>query len=455
MRKDPRTARVALVTLGCAKNIADSDLLAGQILHEGIAITSRPEDADAIIVNTCAFLTASQKESIDAILALCNLKKPRAKLVVAGCLAQRHGEALLREIPEIDLLVGPGEVHSLASRLPRWIEAGMDGAAQVKLGGLDRVTEKWDLRVVSAGAHSAYVKISEGCDRTCSFCVIPALRGRHRSRSRESIIREVQQLAAAGVAEFNLVAQESTAYGIDRYGRPTLRDLLEDLDRIPGVRWVRILYAHPSTWTDELTGCFRDLRTLCRYVDLPIQHVAERVLRGMGRPGPGRTRRLLEKLRQRVPGVAIRTTLLTGFPGESDADFEELLAFVEAFRFDHLGVFAYSAEEGTRAARMQGAIPTTLRRERRRRLMAAQRRVSAELNRSRVGQRKQLLIDAAGPNGGWIARHEGQAPEVDGVTKLDAPGERTLGPGRFCDAIIRAAGVYDLRARFIDKEEIE
>ncbi len=455
MRKAPRQARVALVTLGCAKNIADSDLLAGQIIHEGIAITSGPEDADAIIVNTCAFLTASQRESIEAILSLCAQKRPDSRLVVVGCLAQRHGEALLREIPEIDLLVGPGEVHALASRLRPLIERGIDGAPRVELGGMDRVTEKWDLRVVSAGSHSAYVKISEGCDRACSFCVIPALRGRHRSRSRESIGREVRRLAAAGVAEFNLVAQESTAYGIDRYGRPLLSELLKDLDRIPGVRWIRLLYAYPATWTDDLTECVRDLPRVCRYVDLSIQHVAAAVLRRMHRPGPSRTRRLLDRLRERIPGVAIRTTLLTGFPGETEADFEELLAFVDSFRFDHLGVFAFSAEEGTRAARMQGLLPAKVREERRRRLMTAQRKVSAELNRSRVGERRTLLIDSAGPNGGWIARHEGQAPEVDGVTKLEATGERTLGPGQFCDAIIRAAGIYDLRARVLTKEEIE
>jgi ribosomal protein S12 methylthiotransferase len=455
MRKGARRPRVALVTLGCAKNLADSDLLAGQIIHEGIAITPEPGDADAIIVNTCAFLTASQKESVEAILSLCEQKRPGSRLVVAGCLAQRHGDALLQEIPEIDLLVGPGEVHSLAARLRPLIDGGIESGPRVELGGMDRVTEKWDLRVVSAGSHSAYVKISEGCDRTCSFCVIPAIRGRHRSRSRESIGREVRQLAASGVAEFNLVAQELTAYGIDRSGQPLLSELLKDLDRIPGVRWIRLLYAHPATWTDDLTECVRDLPRVCRYVDIPIQHVAEGVLRRMNRPGPSRTRRLLDKLRKRIPGVAIRTTLLTGFPGETETDFEELLAFVEAFRFDHLGVFAFSPENGTRAAGMQGGLPARVREERRRRLMAAQRKVSAEANRSRVGERKTLLIDSAGPGGGWIARHEGQAPEVDGVTKLEARGERILGPGQFCDAIIRSAGVYDLRARVLPKEEIE
>ncbi len=372
-----------------------------------------------------------------------------------GCLAQRHGDALLREIPEIDLLVGPGEVHTLAPKLRHLIASGRNGTPLVDLGGMDRVTEKWDLRVVSSGPHSAYVKISEGCDRICSFCVIPALRGRHRSRTRESVRREVRRLAAGGVREFNLVAQEVTAYGTDLYGRPSLPDLLKDLDRIPGVRWIRLLYAHPSTWTDELTECLRDLPRVCRYVDLPIQHVAPGVLRRMRRPGFARTRRLLERLRERVAGVAIRTTLLTGSPGETQKDFEELLAFVKSYRFDHLGVFAFSPEEGTAAARQPDPVPALVREERRLRLLSEQRKVSHAANRARIGQRLSLMIDSADPKGGWIARHEGQAPEVDGVTRLEAAGQRSLGPGHFCDAVIRAAGVYDLKARALKKEEIE
>jgi ribosomal protein S12 methylthiotransferase len=450
-----RKVRVALITLGCAKNTADSDLLAGQILHKGIEITREPEEADAVIVNTCAFLTASQRESIDAILSLCERKRPECRLVVAGCLPQRHGEALLREIPEIDLLVGPGEIHTISARLHSLILHGRNGGPRVGLGGMDRVTAKWDLRVVSPVGHSAYVKISDGCDRTCAFCVIPALRGRHRSRTRESIRREVRRLAAAGVREFNLVAQEVTAYGIDLYGRPSLPDLLKDLDRIPGVRWIRILYAHPSSWTDELTECIRDLPRVCRYVDLPIQHVAPGVLRRMRRPGPARTRRLLDRLRERVPGLAVRTTLLTGHPGETESDFEELLAFVGSYRFDHLGVFAYSREEGTAAASLSGAVPAPVRRERRRRLLAAQRKISLAGNRARIGQRLTLLIDAPNPDGGWIARHQGQAPEVDGYTRLAAAGESSLGPGQLCDAIIQAARVYDLEARVCTRGEIE
>lgn len=447
--------RVAVLTLGCAKNQADTDLLAGQMLREGIEITSDPAASDAIIVNTCAFLTSSQQESIDAILEMAEHKKkaPRRKLIVVGCLAQRHGASLLEGIPEVDLVVGPGEVHSLAPRIAGLLRAGGNGDDRVRLGGMDRVEERWDVRVVSAHPHSAYVKISEGCDRTCSFCIIPKLRGGHRSRSLASVVNEARTIAGSGVREICLVAQELTAYGTDTGDGPALEQLLRQLDTVAGLAWIRLLYTYPTNWSDGLIDAIRDLPRVCRYVDMPIQHVSESVLRSMRRPPFRRTRGLLESMRSRVPGVALRTTLITGYPGETDGDFQELLDFVRAFGFDHLGVFAYSREEGTHAADLPGHLPERVKEERRKTLLAAQKELSLERNKAWIGRRVRLLVDAFDRDRGWIARHEGQAPEVDGVTILGAPGGAPIQVGDFVEATVTFAGAYDLEARLEVEQE--
>ena len=444
-----RRPRVSILTLGCAKNVADTDLLAGQLLREGIGVTPEPAEADAILINTCAFLTASQEESIEAILQMVERKKeaPGCRLVVIGCLAQRHGASLIEEIPEIDLLVGPGEVHTLAPRLRALLGNGGDPGGRVHLGGTDRVEERWEIRVVSQGRHSAYIKISEGCDRACSFCVIPKLRGGHRSRTREGIAREVATLAASGVREINLVAQELTAYGIDLYGRPSLAELLADLDAIDGVAWIRLLYTYPSNWSDRLLEAIRNLGHVVPYIDLPIQHVSEPILRAMRRPPFDRTRALLDRFRKEIPGVTVRSTLITGFPGEGEGEFRELLDFVSAYRFDALGVFAYSPEEGTDACRLPEPVPEVLREERREKVLALQRRVSLDRNRARVGRKLTLLLDAVDGKGDGIARHAGQAPEVDGVTRLRGAGAGGLRPGCMMDAVVTDADAYDLEAR--------
>jgi ribosomal protein S12 methylthiotransferase len=453
-----RSPGVHLITLGCAKNVADVDLLAGQLLAGGCRIVADPLESDAIVVTTCAFLTASQKESIDMILEMAALKSRRGdqrviRLVVAGCLPQRHGAALLEEIPEIDLIVGPGEIHSIASRLAEWVRKGPNGDGRVHLGGMDSVEERWDIRLVSGSSQSAYVKISEGCDRTCAFCVIPRLRGGHRSRSRESIGREVKSLASSGVREVNLVAQELTAYGTDLYGRPSLLDLLADLSRIEGIEWIRTLYTYPSNWSDGLISAYRDLPRVCRYVDMPIQHISDRLLRKMRRPGASRTRKLLDRIRQGVPEIAIRTTLITGLPGETDSDFDELLSFVRDFGFDHLGVFAYSPEEGSPAARMPEQVPTKVGLERRARILSTQREQSRFRNRDRIGKRIRILVEQSEPGGIFVGRHSQQAPEVDGVTRLKGGSEK-IHPGTMIDAVVTAAGVYDLVARPFHRTEV-
>ncbi len=446
---------VAIVTLGCAKNVADTDLLAGQLLASGIRVIPEPDRADAILINTCAFLTSSQEESIETILSLAEAKRtaPPARLVVIGCLAQRHGASLLEEIPEIDLLVGPGEIHSLAPRL-RTLLRGKKNGSRLHLGGMESVEERWELRVVSEHCHTAYVKISEGCDRSCSFCVIPHLRGRHRSRSREGIVREVRALAKAGVREVNLVAQELTAYGIDLYGRPSLPALLADLNEIERIEWIRLLYTYPTQWSDDLIAAIRELPRVVPYVDLPIQHVDEEILRAMRRPPFEKTRRLLERIREEIPGVAVRSTLITGFPGEGEPQFESLLDFVSRYRFDALGVFPYSPEPGTPAVDLPDAVDERVRIERSEEVLARQMDVSLARNRARIGQNVRLLLDATDGMGDWTGRHAGQAPEVDGVTHLRDGPDGTLRPGVFVEAVITAAEAYDLTARLGATREI-
>jgi ribosomal protein S12 methylthiotransferase len=448
--------RVSVVTLGCAKNTADTDLLAGQILREGIQITPDVSEADAMIINTCAFLTAAQEESIEVVLRMAEHKRSRlgARLVVIGCLAQRHAGKLLEEIPEIDLLVGPGEVHSLAPRLRALIEDGCGNGERIRLGGTDSIEERWDVRLVSPSPHSAYVKISEGCSRSCSFCVIPKLRGGERSRSRESILQEARYLAGAGVREINLVAQDLTGYGIDRYGRPGLADLLGDLQAVDGIEWIRLLYTYPANWSEELIGAIRGLSRVVPYIDMPIQHVSDRILRAMRRPGARSTLALLDRFRSEIPSVTIRTTLMTGFPGETDREAEELLAFVSSYRFDCLGVFAFSPEEGTEAARMPGQVPVELAEERRGRLLAVQQEISLERNRARIGEVLTLLLDAVDSEGVGTARHAGQAPEVDGTTRMRDDQGGHLKVGAMVRGKVFAADAYDLEARYTGKGEI-
>ncbi|MBD3163190.1 MAG: 30S ribosomal protein S12 methylthiotransferase RimO, partial [Candidatus Eisenbacteria bacterium] len=437
-----------------------TDLLAGQLLREGMRIVADPREADAVLVNTCAFLTASQQESIDTILELVETKKARAdqRLLVLGCLAQRHGGRLLEEIPEIDGIVGPGEVHAVAPRIRDWFGANGDGGARdagatVRLGGMDRVEEDWDIRVVSRHPHSAYVKISEGCDRTCSFCIIPKLRGPHRSRSRESIVREVAMLGRMGVREVNLVAQELTAYGVDRTGRSELAALLGDLEADGAVDWIRLLYTYPSNWSDHLVETIRECSRVVPYVDLPIQHADPGILRAMRRPPPDRTRRLLDRLRERIPEVSLRTTLITGFPGETEEAFRALVELVRAIRFDALGVFAYSTEEGTDAAGLAGEVPEAERERRRGAILEIQREIAAARAGRRVGSSLTVLIDEVEGGGGAIGRHAGQAPEVDGVTRIVAGGGPDVRPGEFRRVVVTGSRDYDLEARLVEMGE--
>jgi len=442
-------ARVALVTLGCAKNLVDSEIMAGLLAHAGFRTVADPGDADVAVVNTCAFIGPSQKESIDRILELAALKR-EGKLrgiVVAGCLAQRYQADLLREIPEVDAVVGTGQVDAIA-RVAHRVRSG--DHAILEVGPAGTAVDLAAHRAVSTPRHLAYLRIADGCDFRCTFCIIPKLRGDLRSRPFESVVEEARRLADAGVKELLLIAQDSTSFGADLYGNARLPELLRALAGIDGIEWIRVHYTHPKTWSEALIQVFLEERKLCRYVDIPLQHVTDPMLRRMRREVRREDQdRLLDTLRERLPDVAIRTHFIVGFPGETEEDFEALLETVARERFDHVGCFAYSREEGTPAGRMKEQVPERVKLDRRRRLLAAQRELAARVWSRWVGRDVEVRIDgeAASRPGVFVGRVEQQGYEVDGVTYVRAHnGAAAPRIGERIRARITRARHYDLEA---------
>lgn len=457
----PESGPIAVVTLGCPKNLVDSETMLGHLHRAGFRVASRLEDAALVVVNTCAFLTLSQQESVEAILQVAQLKERGSlrRLVVAGCLPQRHGASVLEEMPEVDYLLGPGTLDEVAEVAHGLLRGDLERGA--RLGGLDRMEVDWEPRVLSSYRHTAYLKISEGCDRKCTFCIIPQLRGLHRSRPLEEIEAEARRLAGAGVRELAIVAQDSTAYGRDLYGRYSLDRLLERLDQVEGIRWIRLLYTYPQAWTERLLDCFARLPRLVPYVDIPVQHASDRVLRGMRRGVHwDRTESWLRKMRAAVPGMVLRTTVIAGFPGETEADFEILLRALREVEFDHLGAFAYSTEEGTPAAELPGQVPEEVRQERRGRILAQQRAISLRRNKSRIGQELEVLVDSVDEERGLaFGRWAGQALEIDGQVRIALPSGGRRGPasgnrmtpGEFVRVRVRGAGPYDLVGSILEE----
>jgi ribosomal protein S12 methylthiotransferase len=442
-------ARVALVTLGCAKNLVDSEIMAGLLAHAGFRTVADPGDADVAVVNTCAFIGPSQKESIDRILELAALKR-EGKLrgiVVAGCLAQRYQADLLREIPEVDAVVGTGQVDAIA-RVAHRVRSG--DHAILEVGPAGTAVDLAAHRAVSTPRHLAYLRIADGCDFRCTFCIIPKLRGDLRSRPFESVVEEARRLADAGVKELLLIAQDSTSFGADLYGNARLPELLRALAGIDGIEWIRVHYTHPKTWSEALIQVFLEERKLCRYVDIPLQHVTDPMLRRMRREVRREDQdRLLDTLRERLPDVAIRTHFIVGFPGETEEDFEALLETVARERFDQVGCFAYSREEGTPAGRMKEQVPERVKLDRRRRLLAAQRELAARVWSRWVGRDVEVRIDgeAASRPGVFVGRVEQQGYEVDGVTYVRAHnGAAAPRIGERIRARITRARHYDLEA---------
>jgi ribosomal protein S12 methylthiotransferase len=475
--------KIGLVSLGCPKNLVDSEVMLGLAQGAGHELTEDAAQADVLVVNTCAFIDKAKQESIDTILELAQHKTTGRcrQLVVTGCLAERYRDELKAEIPEIDVVLGTGEVESIVGALesgaaaatatevkavPMTFHRGRPGSAdgaqtsahlaarhREAIATRELPTYLYDAntpRVLTTPKHYAYVKIAEGCDYNCAFCIIPTLRGQYRSRPVESIVAEARALAARGVKELLLISQDSTFYGVDRRERGALARLLRELDAVEGLTWIRLLYLYPTTVTEETIAAIAACDKVVPYIDLPLQHAADGVLKRMRRPGSRASyERLLLGLRERLPGVTLRTTLIVGFPGETDADFEELFDFVKTVEFDHLGVFTYSHEEGTAAHALGDDVPARTKAARQRKLMALQRKIVARRHKSRLGQKVQILVDGPSPEHelALTGRLAGQAPDIDSVVYLTDADPEVLRPGDLVEAEIVDSRGYDLVAR--------
>lgn len=423
--------RIHLLTLGCAKNLVDSERILGKLAVAGATIATTPDEADILIVNTCGFIASAKEESIQAVLRLSRFKQadPRRKLIVMGCLAQRYAPALRRQLPEADGIFGLGEQDAILAACGLRLQGGEEPG-----------------RLLLTPRHTAYLRIADGCDNRCAYCAIPAIRGPFRSRPAEEILREARELVAHGARELNVIGQDTTLYGADRPGSPRIYELLARIVHVPRLRWLRLLYTHPAHFTPELIEAYRLLPKLCPYVDLPLQHLNDDILRRMGRRvSQAQALDLIGRIREHVPGAAIRTSLMVGFPGETRRQFDELLEKVREVRFEHLGAFAYSREEGTRAASMPGQLSEWTKARRLGELMRVQQEIVLDRNRAMKGTELEVVVEkpAPGRRNRWIARSRTQAPDVDGVTFVSG---KNLRPGRFVRVTVIGSNGYDLIA---------
>jgi ribosomal protein S12 methylthiotransferase len=436
-----------MISLGCPKNLVDSEVMLGMLARQGYELTPQAEQAEVIIVNTCAFIEPAKRESIDTILEMAEYKKSGAarKLVVAGCLVERYRQEILKEIPEVDFVIGTNE-------LERVLEAcGEDRKARSLEGSAEPyLYHELTPRVLATPSYSAYLKIAEGCEHPCSFCVIPQMRGRFRSRRFASVVREAENLARQGVGELTIVGQDTTSYGEDLGLRDGLASLLRELGKIPELVWVRFLYCYPNRLTEALIAAVAETAKVAKYIDLPLQHASAQVLKLMRRGSSGEHfLRLMERIRAAIPGVTLRTSLIVGFPGETEEDFKLLLSFVEAAQFDHLGVFLYSNEETSSSYALPGQVPAAVAGRRKRRLMALQRRISRRKLRQRVGRSFPVLVEGRSEETELLfrGRLESQAPGIDGQVLINDFEGAEPRPGEFRWATITAAGDYDLVSR--------
>lgn len=406
--------KIKVVTLGCDKNLVDSEIMSGLIHERGYTLVDHNEEATVIIVNTCGFIDAAKEESVNMILDLAELKETASlkALIVSGCLTQRYKEELMQEMPEIDGIVGTGDFHKINDIIDEALTGSKPSYVGTPAFNYDMVLP----RRVSSPRYAAHIKIAEGCDNACTFCSIPIMRGKFRSRTMESVIGEAERLAAQGVKEISLIAQDSTNYGTDLYDRFMLPELMEKLTRVPGVEWVRLHYAYPGFFTEELIDVIANNPKVCKYIDMPLQHSEDSILKRMRRPGRGTdARELIHRIRARIPGVALRTSLIVGFPGETDEEFGNLKRFVEEVQFDKLGVFTYSQEQDTPAARLPGQIPDEVKEARANEIMELQREISNKRNWSRVGEELAVLLERYdGRNDVYVGRSQYDAPEIDG-----------------------------------------
>ncbi|HEU4751642.1 MAG TPA: 30S ribosomal protein S12 methylthiotransferase RimO [Armatimonadota bacterium] len=435
--------KVALINLGCPKNLVDSEVMLGHLRADGYELTAELDEADVVVVNTCGFLEASAQESVDTLLEAAQRKRDgRLRAVVAaGCMTQRFGDDVAEAMPEVDGFLGVGQGHAL----PEVVRRVLSGERASILRGPSAGFEGYGLRLQSTPSHTAYLKISEGCDRKCAFCIIPQIRGGMVSRTIDGIVREAEVLAAQGTREVILIGQDPTRYGVDQGGHQ-LAELLARLNAVQDLRWIRVMYLFPDRHAEPVLEAITSLPKVCKYVDMPFQHASAELVRQMNRPGGAEDyTRLLEKLRGACPEIAIRSTFIVGFPGETDAHFEELLRFTEAAQLDWVGVFRYSQEEGTPAAARQ-QVPKRTAKARYDRLMRLQQEISAARQRRWIGRTVEVLVENVTGSGG-TGRTQGQAPEVDGETVLDLSALPGTAPGDFVLAEVTGSGPYDLEAK--------
>jgi len=454
--------QIGLISLGCAKNLIDSEIMLGHLQDEGMTLVPDPELADALIINTCSFIDVAKDESVGTIIEAVNARqedpaREKQKIIVAGCLSQRFQKDLPGLLPEVDAFIGLDQVTEVASIVRKTLNRDLE-----EDGSLDTVTEKSRYipdyttpRFRLTPQHMAYIKIAEGCNHTCAFCIIPKIRGQHRSRTEESIVREAKGLIAQGVKEINLISQDTTYFGMDKWqglgNRPkptsgvdstrgeSLSTLLRALDGLEGDFWIRLLYTHPAHWSDELIQTIAECPKIARYVDIPLQHISNHMLDKMNRKTDGKyIRDLLKRMRDGIPELSIRTTFITGFPEETDEDHQELLEFIKDFKFERCGIFQYSKEEGTRAHKMEGHVHHATKKKRHRELSSAIDEVAGEINEAQLGKKKRVLVEEEG-----IARSMWDAPDIDG--RIFVPIDSRV--GEFLEVEIKDHRGYDLVAK--------
>ena len=438
---------ILFISLGCDKNLVDSEVMLGLLDKKGYQIVDSEEDADIIVVNTCCFIHDAKEESIQTILEMAEYKKEGKlkALIVTGCLAQRYQQEIIDEIPEVDAVLGTTSYDHIVEA----VEEALAGNGHVVLEDVDALPDVKDKRLVTTGGHYAYMKIAEGCDKHCTYCIIPKLRGNYRSVPMEKLLAEAKDLADQGVKELILVAQETTVYGKDLYGEKSLHKLLRELCKISGIQWIRILYCYPEEIYDELIQTIKEENKVCHYLDLPIQHASDAVLKRMGRrTSKAQLVEIIEKLRKEIPDISLRTTLITGFPGETQEQHEELKDFVDEMEFDRLGVFTYSPEEDTPAATMTEQIPEEVKEERQAELMELQQEIAFDLAEDMVGREVLVMIEGkVADENAYVGRTYKDAPNVDGLIFINTDEE--LMSGDFARVRVTGALEYDLIGELI------
>lgn len=441
--------KILCISLGCDKNLVDTEMMLGLLTRDGYTFTDNEQEADIIVINTCCFINDAKEESVNTILEMAELKKTGSckALIVTGCMAQRYKQEIIDEIPEVDGILGT----STYDEISRVLKRALDGESVSCFHDLDALPEVDAERVITTGGYYAFLKIAEGCDKHCTYCIIPSLRGNYRSVPMERLVKEATQLADKGVRELILVAQETTLYGNDLYGKKMLPELLHRLAKIPGIYWIRIQYCYPEEITDELIEAIKTEEKVCNYLDIPIQHASDHILKKMGRrTNQEQLRQMIGKLRREIPDIALRTTMISGFPGETDEDHEELMAFVDEMEFDRLGVFAYSAEEDTPAASFPDQVSQELKEERRDEVMELQQEIAFDKSASMVGRVLDVMIEGkVADEPAYVGRTYMDAPNVDGYIFVNS-GELFVS-GDFVRVKVTGSSDYDLIGEVYDE----